>query len=66
LTDEADVWSQNAWDHVPPPDDQVDAIAKSLLKQRLAPVPLEEKQKLNEKPAKHWYVQDPRLMSSVP
>ncbi|KAF9473414.1 methyltransferase [Pholiota conissans] len=54
LTDEADVWSQNAWDHVPPPEDQVEAIAKSLLKQRLAPVPPEEKQKLNEKPAKHW------------
>ncbi|KJA23508.1 hypothetical protein HYPSUDRAFT_66195 [Hypholoma sublateritium FD-334 SS-4] len=54
LTDEVDVWSQNAWDHVPAPDHQVEAIAKSLSKQRLAPVPLEEKQKLNEKPAKHW------------
>ncbi|KAF8956960.1 S-adenosyl-L-methionine-dependent methyltransferase [Flammula alnicola] len=54
LTEEDDVWSQNAWDHVPPPDDQVETIAKSLSKQRLAPVPLEDKQKINEKPAKHW------------
>ncbi|KAF8990673.1 methyltransferase [Cyathus striatus] len=54
LTDDADVWSQNAWDHVPPPDDQTEIIAKSLAKQRLAPVPIEEKQKYNDKPAKHW------------
>ncbi|KAF5316640.1 hypothetical protein D9619_006243 [Psilocybe cf. subviscida] len=54
LTDEQDVWSQNAWDHVPPPDDQDEAIAKSLSKQRSAPVPDEEKVRLNEKPAKHW------------
>ncbi|TFK39734.1 S-adenosyl-L-methionine-dependent methyltransferase [Crucibulum laeve] len=54
LTEEADVWSQNAWDHVPPPDDQDETIAKSLEKQRLAPVPQEEKGKYNEKPARHW------------
>ena len=54
LTDEDDVWSQNAWDHVPPPDDQGETIAKSLSKQRSNPVPVEEKQKYNEKPAKHW------------
>lgn len=54
LTDEADVWSQNAWDHVPPPDDQAEIIAKSLSKQRSNPVPLEDKEKFNEKPAKHW------------
>lgn len=53
LTDEADVWSQNAWDHVPPPDDQAEIIAKSLSKQRSNPVPLEDKEKFNEKPAKH-------------
>jgi tRNAThr (cytosine32-N3)-methyltransferase len=55
LTSEADVWSQNAWDHVPPPDDQAETIAKSLSRQRLNPVPFEEKDKFNEKPAKHWY-----------
>jgi len=55
LTDEADVWSQNAWDHVPPPNDQAEIIAKSLSKQRSNPVPLEDKDKFNEKPAKHWY-----------
>ncbi|KAF8902380.1 S-adenosyl-L-methionine-dependent methyltransferase [Gymnopilus junonius] len=54
LTNEEDVWTQNAWDHVPPPEDQVETISKSLSKQRLNPVPLEEKQKLNEKPARHW------------
>jgi len=55
LTDEADVWSQNAWDHVPPPDDQIETITKSLTKQKLNPVSSEEKLKVNEKPARHWY-----------
>ncbi|KAF8166615.1 S-adenosyl-L-methionine-dependent methyltransferase [Mycena galopus ATCC 62051] len=54
LTDEAAVWTQNAWDHVPPPDDQDDIIAASLLKQRSAPVPEDDKQKYNERPARHW------------
>ncbi|KAJ7790890.1 methyltransferase [Mycena olivaceomarginata] len=54
LTNEAEVWSQNAWDHVPPPDDQHDIIAASLLKQRSAPVPEDDKQKYNERPARHW------------
>ncbi|KAH7922214.1 methyltransferase [Leucogyrophana mollusca] len=54
LTENSDVWAQNAWDHVPPPDDQAEAIAMSLAKQRLAPVPDEEKAKYNEKPARHW------------
>ncbi|KAH6915809.1 actin filament binding protein [Coprinopsis sp. MPI-PUGE-AT-0042] len=54
LTDEQEVWSQNAWDHVPPPDDQGEIIAKALEKQKSNPVPVEEKVKYNEKPAKHW------------
>ncbi|KAF9454367.1 methyltransferase [Macrolepiota fuliginosa MF-IS2] len=54
LTDEADVWSQNAWDHVPPPDDQGEIIAASLNKQRSSPIPVEEHSKYNEKPARHW------------
>ncbi|KAI0358186.1 methyltransferase [Trametes cingulata] len=54
LTDEADVWSQNAWDHVPPPTDQDEVISAALNRQKSAPVPEEEKQKYNEKPAKHW------------
>ncbi|KAI0058943.1 methyltransferase [Artomyces pyxidatus] len=54
LTEDADVWSQNAWDHVPPPEDQDEIIAASLAKQRLAPVPDDDKHKYNEKPAKHW------------
>ncbi|KAI0367586.1 methyltransferase [Pilatotrama ljubarskyi] len=54
LTDEADVWSQNAWDHVPPPTDQDEVISAALNRQKSAPVPEEKKQKYNEKPAKHW------------
>ncbi|KAF8806849.1 methyltransferase [Phlegmacium glaucopus] len=54
LTEDDDVWSQNAWDHVPPPDDQLEKITESLSKQRLKPVPQEEKEKYNAKPAKHW------------
>ena len=55
LTDEAQVWSHNAWDHVPPPDDQAEKIAQSLNRQRAAPVPPEERSKYNDKPARHWY-----------
>ncbi|KAJ7035590.1 methyltransferase [Mycena alexandri] len=54
LTNEAEVWSQNAWDHVPPPDDQDEIIAASLQKQRSAPVPEDDKPKYNERPARHW------------
>ncbi|KAH9066798.1 S-adenosyl-L-methionine-dependent methyltransferase [Lactarius vividus] len=50
----ADVWSQNAWDHVPSPPDQHATIAASLARQRAAPVPQSDKQKYNAKPAKHW------------
>ncbi|EJD07467.1 methyltransferase [Fomitiporia mediterranea MF3/22] len=54
LTANSDVWSENAWDHVPPPEDQHERIASSLARQRAKPVPEEEKAKFNEKPAKHW------------
>ncbi|KAK7031607.1 methyltransferase-like protein [Favolaschia claudopus] len=54
LTNESAIWSQNAWDHVPPPDDQDEIIAASLLKQRSAPVAEEDKHKYNERPARHW------------
>ncbi|KAM5534498.1 hypothetical protein V8D89_011830 [Ganoderma adspersum] len=54
LTDEADVWSQNAWDHVPPPDDQEGVISAAIARQKRAPVPESDKAKYNEKPAKHW------------
>jgi tRNAThr (cytosine32-N3)-methyltransferase len=56
LTESADVWSQNAWDHVPPPVDQDATIAASLARQRAAPVPDDDKDKYNAKPAKHWFV----------
>ncbi|KAG7445115.1 methyltransferase [Guyanagaster necrorhizus] len=54
LTDDAEVWTQNAWDHVPPPDDQDEIIAASLTKQRSAPVPEDDKRKYHDKPAKFW------------
>ncbi|KAK1233494.1 hypothetical protein PQX77_003349 [Marasmius sp. AFHP31] len=54
LTDQSQVFTQNAWDHVPPPDDQDEAIAASMARQRLSPVPKEDRAKYNEKPARHW------------
>ncbi|KAJ8591551.1 methyltransferase [Rhizopogon salebrosus TDB-379] len=54
LTEGKDVWTQNAWDHVPPPDDQTETITASLARQRLAPVPEDDKKSYNEKPAKYW------------
>ncbi|KAI6130187.1 S-adenosyl-L-methionine-dependent methyltransferase [Pisolithus croceorrhizus] len=54
LTDQSDVWTQNAWDHVPPPEDQTEAIFASLARQRVAPVPESDREKYNAKPAKYW------------
>ncbi|OBZ74124.1 tRNA(Thr) (cytosine(32)-N(3))-methyltransferase [Grifola frondosa] len=54
LTEGSDVWSQNAWDHVPPPDDQEEVIASALARQKNAPVPEYDKSKYNDKPARHW------------
>lgn len=54
LTEQSDVWAQNAWDHVPPPEDQTEAISASLARQRVAPVPESDKEKYNSKPAKYW------------
>ncbi|KAJ7065217.1 methyltransferase [Mycena amicta] len=52
LTDQTEVWSQNAWDHVPPPDDQDEIIAAALQRQRSNPVP--DKETYNDRPARHW------------
>ncbi|KAF8628720.1 hypothetical protein AX17_005942 [Amanita inopinata Kibby_2008] len=54
LTNEDEVWTHNAWDHVPPPKDQEEVIAASITRQKATPVPEEEKVKYNEKPAKYW------------
>ncbi|EPQ56165.1 methyltransferase [Gloeophyllum trabeum ATCC 11539] len=54
LTDEADVFTHNAWDHVPPPEDQAEKIAASLAMQHSAPVPEDEKHKYNDRPSRHW------------
>jgi tRNAThr (cytosine32-N3)-methyltransferase len=54
LTQDSDVWTQNAWDHVPPPEDQTETITASLARQRLTPVPDDDKKNYNAKPAKYW------------
>jgi hypothetical protein len=55
LTGDQDVWSHNAWDRVPPPDDQDEIVAAAMAKQRSLPVPEEEKAKINSKPSRNWY-----------
>lgn len=55
LTQDSDVWTQNAWDHVPPPEDQTETINASLARQRLVPVPDDDKKNYNAKPAKYWF-----------
>lgn len=54
LTQDSDVWTQNAWDHVPPPENQTETINASLARQRLVPVPDDDKKNYNAKPAKYW------------
>lgn len=56
LTDDQDVWSHNAWDRVPPPDDQDEIVAAAMAKQRSLPVPEGEKVKINAKPSRNWYL----------
>ncbi|KAI0034489.1 S-adenosyl-L-methionine-dependent methyltransferase, partial [Vararia minispora EC-137] len=54
LTAEDDVWAHNAWDHVAPPDDQDDAVAAALARQRAAPVAAPDRALYNDSPARHW------------
>ncbi|KAJ1306679.1 hypothetical protein OPQ81_007672 [Rhizoctonia solani] len=54
LTKDQDVWSKNAWDHVPPPSDQAERIEKALGRQRNSPVPKEAHSKYNDDPASYW------------
>ncbi|KAG8803999.1 hypothetical protein FRC17_006061, partial [Serendipita sp. 399] len=54
LTADKDVWSKNAWDHVPPPEGHDEVIQKALDRQRLAPVAEQEKEKYNSRPARYW------------
>lgn len=65
LTENDDVWSQNAWDHVPAPADQDATIAASLGRQRATPVPDDDKPKYNTRPAKHWSVPIPSPISTT-
>ncbi|KAF8605887.1 S-adenosyl-L-methionine-dependent methyltransferase [Ceratobasidium sp. AG-I] len=54
LTEDQDVWSKNAWDHVPPPPDQTAQIEKALGRQRDSPVPKDTQSKYNDNPASFW------------
>ncbi|KAF8329376.1 S-adenosyl-L-methionine-dependent methyltransferase [Cantharellus anzutake] len=54
LTSDADVWSQSAWDHVPPPNDQDDIISAALERQRTKPVPPNKKARYNSSPRWFW------------
>ncbi|PVG01906.1 S-adenosyl-L-methionine-dependent methyltransferase [Serendipita vermifera] len=54
LTEDSDVWSKNAWDHVPPPEGHDTVIQRALELQRSTPVSQTEKEKYNSKPAKYW------------
>ncbi|EUC59063.1 actin filament-binding protein [Rhizoctonia solani AG-3 Rhs1AP] len=54
LTEDQNVWSKNAWDHVPPPSDQAERVEKALGRQRNSPVPKEAHPKYNENPASYW------------
>jgi tRNAThr (cytosine32-N3)-methyltransferase len=56
LKNEADVWSYNSWDHVPPPNDQNDIVAAALAKQHSSPVLSEDKVKYNTRPSRNWWV----------
>jgi tRNAThr (cytosine32-N3)-methyltransferase len=48
------VYTQNAWDHVPPPTDQGALVAAALARQRGAPVPLEDAEAYNARPSNYW------------
>ncbi|KDN47127.1 hypothetical protein RSAG8_03904, partial [Rhizoctonia solani AG-8 WAC10335] len=54
LTEDQDVWSKNAWDHVPPPSDQAERVEKALGRQQNSPVPKEAHSKYNDNPASYW------------
>jgi tRNAThr (cytosine32-N3)-methyltransferase len=54
LTDPSAVFTQNAWDHVPPPPEHDKTITVALERQRKAPVSTDEQKKYNDKPARYW------------
>ncbi|KAG8896510.1 hypothetical protein FRB99_008856, partial [Tulasnella sp. 403] len=54
LLDESLVFEENAWDHVPPPDDQEERIQTAILRQKKSPVPPDKKAKYNSKPSLYW------------
>ncbi|KAG9014372.1 hypothetical protein FRB94_012778 [Tulasnella sp. JGI-2019a] len=54
LMDESLVFQQNAWDHVPPPDDQGEKIDEAIARQRSCPVSDDKKLTYNSKPAYFW------------
>ena len=61
MTDDQEVWNHNAWDRVPPPDDQDEIVAAAIAVQRSLPVSEEEKAKVNAKPSRNWYISWPGI-----
>ena len=55
------MWNHNAWDRVPPPDDQDEIVAAAITVQRSLPVSEEEKAKVNAKPSRNWYISWPGI-----
>ncbi|KZT59474.1 S-adenosyl-L-methionine-dependent methyltransferase [Calocera cornea HHB12733] len=54
LTAQQDVWSKNAWDHVPPPADQGERVREALERQERGRVPPELQEKYNTSPSTYW------------
>lgn len=54
LTDNADIWSHNAWDHVTPPASHYDAVAATLARQAETKLSLEEAEVFHSSPAGYW------------
>lgn len=54
LTDESDIWSHNAWDHVTPPASYYDQVASTLARQAETKLTLEEATPYHQAPASYW------------
>lgn len=54
LTDNADIWSHNAWDHVTPPQAHYDQVAETLARQAETKLTLEEAEEFHAAPAGYW------------
>lgn len=49
-----DVWSHNAWDHVTPPQEHLDAVEETLARQAEHPVPAQDAEQYHAQAASYW------------